>query len=171
MPTYSFRDGPVIIRNAKKANAQQIGEAIEKARKEAAEGSDIRERLADDARNRRHPIHQHLEWNDAVAGHKYRLEQINDLIRVIQVQDDSTDDPRPAFISLRPNQDRRSFYTPNEIHSSADLQMAALRAADRDLEAFQRRHRVLSDICDDVDDVRRKLRERLSETESRAAAA
>lgn len=46
---------------------------------------------------------------------------------------------------------------------STKLQWEALQVADRDLEAFTRRHRMLSDICADIEEVREKIRQRRDE--------
>lgn len=170
MIKYVFRDGPLIIKQASKANPQKIGEAIARARARTAAGGDVRKVLEDDARNRRHPMHRHLEWDDAVAAQQHRLAQIGDLIRVIAVENEDTGRPEPAFISLTPHRGRRGFWTPEEIRSSGELQTAALLAAERDLEAFERRHRALTDICENVRAVREQVRARREATESRAAA-
>lgn len=169
MIRYVFRDGPLVIRNAKKADPQKIGEAIAKARQEAGSG-DVRETVIAHARSTRHPIHKHLEWDDALAGHKYRLEQVNDLIRIISVIDDDGK-TEPAFISIVQAKGRRQFWTPDEVRSSVDLQTATLLAAERDLLAFEKRYRTLSDICEDVREIREKVRARREATESRSEAA
>jgi hypothetical protein len=41
------------------------------------------ERIEAHARDASHPLHAYFEWDDAVAGHKYRLEQARTLLRVV----------------------------------------------------------------------------------------
>jgi hypothetical protein len=36
------------------------------------------------ARNPSHPLHSRFEWNDAIAGERYRLEQARELIRTVR---------------------------------------------------------------------------------------
>jgi hypothetical protein len=158
---YVFRESVphVGFRNKEKANPQRIGEAIEKARKAVRPGEDVRAYLEQKARDKRHAMHPLLEWDDAVCGVKYRMEQINDLIRIIAVEDDAGEQT-PAFISVVASPAPRAFYTPQEIMTSRDLQYAALRDAERDLLAFERRYRWMTDICSEVAEIRRKIRER-----------
>jgi hypothetical protein len=158
MVAYVFRDG-VIIQNRKLADPQKIGEAIDEARRKTPIDGDVREVLVKAARARRHALHNHLEWDDAIAGHRYRLEQINDLIRITCVIDEGGE-PRPAFISVVSNGSHRAFYSPAEIENSQKLQTAALLAAERDLESFERRHRWLADICSAVAALRGEVRAR-----------
>lgn len=171
MVQYAFReDGPVIVKNRAKADPQKIGEALDKARKATPVGGDMRETVIEVARNKRDYLNRFFEWDDAKAGHEYRLIQVNQLICSIRTHDEETGEHRPAFVSLTPDRGHRGFHTADEIVSNADLQAATLRAADRDLAAFQRRHRALSDLCQDAAAMREKIADRLAQTESRAAA-
>jgi hypothetical protein len=43
------------------------------------------EKVLDEAKSPRHPLHSEFEWNDKKAGHKYRLEQARELIRLVTI--------------------------------------------------------------------------------------
>jgi hypothetical protein len=167
MIRYVFRDEIPLVgfKNKKEADPQRIGEAIEKARKATAPGKDVRVLLEKQARSRRHALHKHLEWDDEVCGVKYRMEQINDLIRIIAIEDEDTREQTPAFISVTATPAPRAFYSPREIEISLELQIAALRSAERDLEAFERRHRWLTDICEGVAELRERIAKKRKERE------
>jgi hypothetical protein len=44
------------------------------------------ERLVQAAKNARHVLHRDFTWDDAIAGHKYRLEQAREIISSVRVQ-------------------------------------------------------------------------------------
>lgn len=163
-------DGPVIVKGRKQADPQRIGEALEAARKATPEGGDMRAVAVEQARNRRHYLHRFFEWDDAKAAHQFRLIQVNQLICSIRVETDDGE-TRPAFISVAPSDGRRHFATPGEVVGSLELQVATLKAAERDLENWTRRYRSLRDLCEDVEETRRKIAERRAELEARDAAA
>jgi hypothetical protein len=83
MVKYIFREGPIFIRNAAKADVQAIGEALEKLK--ARNGGELKPKaLVDDARSSRHPAHHQFEWNDKVAGEAHRLHQARELISIVR---------------------------------------------------------------------------------------
>lgn len=161
---YQFKDGPVRIRNAKRADPQKLGEAYENA------GRDD-EVLHDLAKNPRHPWHKHLEWDDTVAGRLYRLDQIQHIVRLLWTVPSGKDEPAPAFISLAKAKAHRARYTPDEVVNSGELQVAALAAAERDLEAFRQRYRMFSDLCEDAEAMIEKIRSRRAAASGSHAAA
>lgn len=65
-------------------DAQTVGEAFEKI--EADTGSVTKEKLLDASRAEDSPTHGLFEWDDAIAGEKYRLEQARQAIAQLRVQ-------------------------------------------------------------------------------------
>jgi hypothetical protein len=62
--------------------------------------------VVDVARNSKHPLHSHFEWNDEVAGEAYRVDQARALIRTVRVRYVSKSSPEAsdtvrAFTSVR----------------------------------------------------------------------
>jgi hypothetical protein len=166
VPKYVFRDGVPVVGFLRKeeANPQKLGEAFDKARKEAQKsGQDVRALIEEQARSKRHPYHKHLEWDDEVCGVKYRMEQIAGIGGLIAIVDEESQEELPAFISVTTSKAPRQFYMPQEISGSKDLQQAALAQAIRDLEAFERRFRWMADVCRDVAEIRRRMEERRHE--------
>lgn len=163
MPKYIFYDGPVPIKNAKTADPQALGEAMAKAtaalEQKRASGEKIEQddavinaihdeavRLKDKS-----PYYNHLEWDNEKAGRLYRLDQIRGIIRMIRVVDETTGDQHRAFIHVKAAGERRgSFRTVETVSSNLDLQIAALRSAERDLLAFRNRYREFEDLCADA---------------------
>lgn len=169
MIRYVFKDGPVTIRGSKDANPQAIGEALSALA--AAEGGELTPRaVVEGARDPGSALHPHFDWNDAEAAEKWRVEQARDLIRCIRVDDlDSGQEPVRAFLSIVGDAGV-SYRTVQEVRSSSDLQQRLLAAAERDLDAFTTRYRVLKDICAVVETAKQVAKAKRREGETRAAA-
>lgn len=167
MVSYIFRDGPVTIKNAKKADPQKIGVALAKIT-EQQKGRLTPTAVVIAARDARSPLHRHFEWDDAVAAESYRLDQARMLIRSVALVGDGSADPAPAFLSIS-DKGGTSYRTVQDVLDSADLQGAVLAAAERDLLAFERRYQQLKDICEIVSSVREKIAARRNNHESRAS--
>ena len=170
MIKYVFReDEPIRIKSAAQANPQVIGETLAKLADDA-KGELTPKAVVDAARKKTHPLHAHFEWNDALAAEAYRLDQARNLIRIVRVEDDRTEDgTAPAFVSINDG-DGRAYRSYENVQRSADLQIALLKQAKRDLEGWERRYRDLVDVCAIVAQAKQKIEERLSKSETRAAA-
>lgn len=168
MVSYVFKDGPVTIKNAKRANPQTIGAALAQIA-EQQKGRLTPPAVVEAARNNRHPLHKFFEWNDAIAAESYRLDQARTLIRSVALVGDGDEDAKPAFLSIA-DKGGTSYRPVQDVMDSADLQSAVLAAAERDLAAFEKRYRALGDICDLIRDAREKVANRRNKHESRLSA-
>lgn len=165
MIKYVFREDPVAILNAKKADPQKIGQALAKIAEDCG-GRLTPPAVVEAARNDKSPLHRHFEWDDAKAAQSYRLDQARAIIGVIRIDDD-TEEPTRAFLSVK-DASGVSYRTAAEVSRSLDLQLAVLKQAERDLEAFGKRYRELEDICEDVAAAREKAKTRRAALEARA---
>lgn len=165
MITYTFRDEPVAILNAKKADPQKIGQALAKIASDGA-GRLTPAAVVEAARSAKSPLHRHFEWDDAKAAESYRRDQAREIIGIIRVESDG-DEPVRAFLSVKDSAGT-AYRTSQEVAGSLDLQLAVLKQAERDLESFTRRYRDLKDICSDVETVRSKVSARREAAEARA---
>lgn len=168
MVEYIFRDGPVTIKNAKKADPQKIGTALAKIA-EQQKGRLTPPAVVEAARDARNPLHKHFEWRDDIAAQAYRLDQARMLIRSVALVGDGESEPAPAYLSIA-DKGGTSYRALADVLDSADLQSAVLAAAERDLAAFEKRYRQLADICEIISDARAKVAARRSKHESRAQA-
>lgn len=166
---YTFREGPLPIKNAKDADPQQIGEALAEIAA-AADGHLTPRATVDAARDPRHVLNPHFEWDDQAAAEAYRLDQARELIRMIRIEDDEREDNPPAFLSVNEGKAGVSYRTLGEVLGNADLQTAVLKSAERDLAAFERRYRSLADICEIISEARKRVADRRAGIESRVSA-
>lgn len=169
MPRYVFReDEPLRLKAGKEADAQRIGEALE-ALTALAEGELAPKAVVDAARSASHPLHAHFEWDDAIAAEAHRLEQARHIIRIVRVVDeDASEGNTRAFLSVS-DKGGTSYRPMGDVKQSVDLQAAVLRAAARDLDAFQRRYRDLTDVCAIVTRAKDALSKRMDQGTRRAA--
>lgn len=170
MIRYVFReDEPLRIKAAGKADAQVIGETLDEISKK--NGGELHPKaVVEAARAKKHPLHQHFEWDDTLAAEAYRIDQARNLIRIVRVEDVNTEEGTArAFVSIA-GKDGTSYRSMEDVKRSADLQLALLQSAERDLEAFQRRFRELTDVCKVVGQAREMVQSKRNKIESRAAA-
>jgi len=88
-------------------------------------------------------LHDALEWDDAVAGERYRIWQVRALIGAY-VLDVSTGDRQ--FISLTIDRSEGGYRPLSEVISSPDLREIMVADALAELERVQRRYQRVSEL-------------------------
>ncbi len=168
MIRYVFNeDEPLRIKNAKEADAQVIGEALAKISK-AHEGRLKPQDVIAAARDAKSPLNSFFEWNDEKAADSYRLDQARSIIRIVRVVEEDDRPPSRAFVSIG-DKDGTAYRAVGEVRSSVDLQARLLAQLDKELEAMQVRYRSLGAICEDVKELRERIKARGAK-ENRPAA-
>lgn len=165
MPRYVFREPPLTLKNLENANAQRIGEALEKIAVEH-DGDLTPAAVVEAAKSRSSPLYRHFEWNDQKAAEAHRLNQARVLIRAIRIED-IAEEPVQAFLSIA-STTGVSYRAASEVLSSVDLQRRVLAQAERDLLAFEVRYKSLSAICTHIRQARDALAKWRTTMESRA---
>lgn len=169
MVKYVFKDSPVTIKNAAKADPQKIGDALAKIA-ESGGGELTPRAVVETARNPRNALHQFFEWDDSKAAESYRLDQARTVIRCIHAEDDDASEGHaPAFVSIS-DKGGTSYRTLDAVKNSADLQARVLAQAERDLEAFQKRYTALEEVCAIVRNAQAAIQARRKRSETRASA-
>jgi len=157
MLRFSFKETPFVIKNAKDADAQAIGTELTRISDQNG-GLLTPDNAWEAARNRRNPLHRHVEWNVEIAAKAYQLDQCRELIRIIRVVDTDRDDKkRRAFVSI--NDGGRAYRSTGEVLDSRDLQLLVLEQAEKDLKAWEARYGDLLEICAMVRQARLRLAE------------
>jgi len=164
MTQYVFRE-VVPLRGAKQLDAQKVGEIIAAL----PDKDDRPTALWQAAKRRGHYLHNCYEWDVQVAAEAHWRDVSRHIMNSIYAVDDNTKDTTPAFLSIVADSGRR-YYEPTEINRSMTLQLALLRAAQRDLAAWQRRYRMLHDICPLVAAAEEKLEAAVAEKATADAA-
>lgn len=129
-----------------------------------ANAGELRPRdVVDAAKDPASPMHTAFEWDDQKAAHQHRLNQARQLVRSIRVVDSAEEgEPiRRAFLSIPGGPNGQAYRPLEAVKNSVDLQIAALRAAERDIAAIERRYRDIQEICEFAIEARSKIRERM----------
>ena len=156
MIKYVFSEKPLTIKNAKKANAQKIGEAL--ASIATANDGDLMPQKIVDAAATDKRLRPHFEWDDGIAANAYRCDQAREIVRCVHIENTDTESGvARAFLSVR-DRDHVSYRALGEILQSKDLQARILAQAEKDLISFENRYSALEEICALV----RQARERLA---------
>jgi len=141
-------------------DAQETGDELERIREE--NGGQLRpEGVVDAARDPQSLLHPCFEWDDAVAGEKYRREQASNLIRSIRVllirSDENGEEKLPvrAFINVIPEGSDTRVYLPRAlVASTPTLYNQAVNDAISYLRAAEVRLAEFRDMRKDVERIR-----------------
>lgn len=132
---YIYREGARIARGVTAAVA---GKELERIRRKhgAVKPSLVLEEIKDEA----HPLHPICDWDDAVAGRKWRLQQIRTFIRAVLVVDKAGGEPHEVFIHVPKADDDEGEYQPVEVVvANIDMFTLALAEALKDVASAQQR--------------------------------
>lgn len=107
--------------------------------------------VVDVARDAAHPLHERFEWDDEVAGERYREVQAADLIRSVRVKYLDGDEERDVrgFLAIpRADQPTSNYVPVEEVAENEFNRMLALKEAEREWKAMRRRHAHLTGFFD-----------------------
>ena len=104
--------------------------------------------VVDEARSEEHPLHSRFEWDDAIAGEKYREVQAAELIRSVRIKfTNAKDDDRDVRAFHAVTRPEGNTYVPvEEIAEDEFARELLLRQAEREWKAFRRRYGHLSEF-------------------------
>jgi hypothetical protein len=112
--------------------------------------------VVDAARDKKHPLHGRFEWNDKVAGERYRRQQAHQLIRVARLPLSYADHPTGpshirAFVAVPRGGSTQPDYQPIE-DALADpfTQRLVMQAMERDIAALQRKYGHLAGFAEAI---------------------
>lgn len=103
------------------------------------------EQVLEKAKNKRTELHKCFEWDDTVAGEKYRLIQARDVIRHFVIVHKTSDEEK----KVRQYQitTKKNTYEPTRVFlQKPDEYTALLERAKAELEAFKQRYEMLAEL-------------------------
>ena len=165
MPKYLI-DQLFVVKNLKKVSPQKIGSELQRISDQ--EGGRLTPvAVVEAARDPDHVLHPLFEWDNLVAAENFRLDQARALIRSVHVVDDRYSRPPPVFISMVTDDGRR-YVTVKEVQLDVNAQIQILKSAERDLEAWKLRYKLLAELFPAVEEVRGRVAKKRQSLESRA---
>jgi hypothetical protein len=165
--TWAFRE-VVPLRGGSKLDPQRVGAIIHEIKGKAP--PDLPTALWQAARSPRHYLHKCYEWNVQRAAEAHWRDTSQRIMGSIYAVDEETDESQPAFISIVADSGR-AYFEPPDIANNLSLQLAVMKAAQRDLMAFQKRYRMLADVCDLIEQAQAKIDAKIAASLPSASAA
>lgn len=109
------------------------------------------EKVVEEARNSRSPLHSRFTWDDSKAASEYRLEQARRLIRVVvNVMPNGGTEPERIWVSLRQDQQEEGggYRTLVSVLSDKQLRQQLLEEALSDMEYFEQKYSHLKELAE-----------------------
>ena len=109
--------------------------------------------VVDEARPKGAPLHDRFEWDNKIAGEKYRLVQARDLIRSVQIEFISTSTGERHFVrgfhSRRESGQDTGGYQPTEEIVQDEVSMRLLlKQCEREIADLKRKYGHLAEFAD-----------------------
>ena len=137
-----FKAGKGSMFNDEKA--QVYGEFLWKIREE---NGDVLtpDQIVDKAKSKNSPIHEFFEWDNTIAGEKYRLYQARNLIGRIEiiVESDGEEDQIRAFHNIRiqdGEEHEQGYVTLRDVQTNKDYLKIVLGDALDEIKSWQKRY-------------------------------
>jgi hypothetical protein len=132
-------------------SAQVAGEEIERVRSKLGFITPLE--LLDASRQRDSRLHSAFEWNDSVAGERYRQEQARHIIKAVIVEISQKDEGSVevrAFVSVRPETDsgKPSFTSLGDAMADSDLREQVVIRAYQELRGWHKRYSVYQELAE-----------------------
>jgi len=106
-------------------------------------------------------LHSRFTWDDSAAAHQYRLWQARQVLRVSVFVPEGSKTPVRAYVSLRDDRNEEGGYRATvDVLSDAALREKMLDEALEELQVFERKYRLLSELAP-VFEAAGKLRKRM----------
>lgn len=93
------------------------------------------------------PLHSRFEWNNAKAGHSYRLWQARHLIRVCVETLPQTKEPVEVFVSLTSDRQDGGYRVQTEVLSDREMRKQLLADALSELRCFAAKYARLKQLA------------------------
>lgn len=107
--------------------------------------------VVDEARDAEHPLHARFEWDDAVAGPKYREVQAAELIRSVRIKytPKGSDEERDVrFFASIPRPEGSTYVPVEDVADDPFARELLLRQAEREWKAMRRRYAHLDEFLE-----------------------
>lgn len=98
------------------------------------------------ARNKNNPLHNYFEWDDSVAGERYRLWQARQLIVSVEYEPSANKKPVNVFVSLTSDRQKGGYRLMEEVLDDKQYRSILLKDALNEMQLFQEKYKILSEL-------------------------
>ena len=102
--------------------------------------------VVDFARDPNTALHSRFTWDDSAAAERYRLWEARQVIRVAVFTPKGSQEKVRAFVSLRADRGEGGYRATVDVLSDAELRAKMLEEALDELQIFERKYRILSEL-------------------------
>lgn len=130
-------------------DAQKVGEYFQEIEKR--EGEVKPQTIVEESATEGTLLHKYFEWDNTIAGNKYREVQAQQIIRNIVVVEQANNAPENtvsvrAFVNIE-SEEKRKYVSMATIHVEK-LELQLLEQARRELQAFRNKYASLKELTD-----------------------
>ena len=127
--------------------ADTVGREFERIEKE--HGKVTSELLLKDAEPEDSPLHELFEWDDAVAGHKYRLTQATNVIINLAIEVEKEQKPKKirAYYNVSDSERKGRFINAETAFANPDTKEIILKRAYREMQSFMQKYENLTEFA------------------------
>lgn len=95
------------------------------------------------------PLHDLFEWDDAVAGHKYRLSQATNVIINLAVEVEKEQKPKKirAYYNVSDTEKKGRFINAETAFSNPDTKEIILKRAYREMQSFIKKYENITEFA------------------------
>lgn len=142
---YRFKPGARL-----KASPQTVGKVCSQLEQD---GKLSPEELVEVSRDEEAPLHDLFEWDDAIAGEKYRVYQAGYIIRSVEVVYESKE-PVRAFVPRFIKHEQSTYQSISVAIKHKDTREYLLESARKEMQAFVRKYRNLEELSDLINSIK-----------------
>lgn len=127
--------------------AETVGHEFERIEKEY--GKVTSELLLQNAEAEDSPLHELFEWDDAVAGHKYRLTQATNVIINLAIEVEKEQKPRKirAYYNVSDTERKGRFINAESAFANPDTKEIILKRAYKEMQSFMQKYENLTEFA------------------------
>ena len=127
-----------------------------------SDGAVTPKRLVEVSKPKDAPLHDEFEWNNTIAGQKYREEQARQIIKNVVIIQISEEEEKPKQIKCWVNSDRAFVPTDERQHkyltidtalSNSEWRDNLIKAAKRDMVSFIAKYKRLNELANIIKDM------------------
>jgi len=97
------------------------------------------------------PLHREFEWDNEIAGEKYREEQARSIIRCVVIETDERPNAQPVRAYVNITAEKDGAYRPvDAVLAKRDSRALLMKQARGDMEAFRAKYLALKNELEDV---------------------
>ena len=116
--------------------------------------------VVDKARDKNTELHKCFEWDDSIAGEKYRLQQANCLLASISIVIEKGNEEKCVrkYVNIKTTEDKKLFKDIVKVMENDEEYLQLLDKAERDFIGYKQRYEELIQIKDLKEIIFRNMR-------------